>query len=823
MRHHGRVRPVKKFRPFIFILALFAVFPATPQAEYHFLGPVTGVDVLQDGLQLRCGEDLVRIQVVGEGMVRVRLGVGGKFLHSHSYAVLAEKRNLPRWNWNDFEDRVTLYTDSLIVEVHKNPCRISFFDGRKRLLNRDEPAFGMAWNGDEVVCFKELRPEEKFFGLGEKTGSLNKRGNFYSMWNSDVPGYRTNQDPLYQSHPFFMGLTGSGAYGIFFDNSYRSHFNLGASNDRFYSFGAEGGELDYYFLAGPTPRDVLRRYTELVGRMPLPPLWALGYQQCRWSYYPEAEVRRITRTFREKQIPCDVIYLDIHYMDGYRVFTWNPQRFRHPKRLLSDLEAEGFKVVTIIDPGVKDDPGYKVDRSGLQGGHFVKYPDGKVYRGQVWPGWSHFPDFTRPATRTWWGNWFRDMLQVGVDGFWLDMNEPSVWGQAFPDLVQFDDEGHRASHKKIHNVYGLEMARATYEGLLRIRPNERPFLLTRAGFSGVHRYAAVWTGDNVASFQHLELGIVMCQNMSVSEIPFVGTDVGGFAGTPTPELFARWIEFGAFTPFFRTHTSYNTPSQEPWSFGDDVEAISRRYISLRYRLLPYTYTAFFQTYRSGVPVMRPLFLDYWADPQSLSWTGQREYFWGDDLLVAPVFRQGAKFREVYLPEGRWFGFWNSRKYSGRQSVTVKTPLDVLPLFVRAGAMLPSRRTIQYVGEAPLDTLIWLAYPGKQMHGQVYLDDGKTLAYRRGEFRLDRWRGSFGPGKAELHFEHAEGKGSTSVRGQRIVFRAVSRAPVKLIWNGKVLPGRKQAGGHPAWRYDAEEKTLTTDLPYREGELTIRWK
>ncbi|MDZ7309578.1 MAG: DUF4968 domain-containing protein, partial [candidate division KSB1 bacterium] len=513
-------------------------------SQYQFLGNLTAIDFHEQGAVLRCGEDLVRLAFLAPDLARVTLAPHGRWQSGPDYALA--KTDWPGTTFTVAETatHVVLKTAALEVRIRRSPCRLAFYDAAGNLLNQDDEAFGLAWEGREVAVFKTLLPGERFYGLGEKTGGLDRRGSEWQMWNSDIPAYSDRTDPLYQSHPFFIGVRESRCYGIFFNNTHRSFFNLGAGNHRLYSFRAEGGALDYFFFAGATMKDILRRYSELVGRMPLPPLWALGYQQCRWSYFPESEVRQLARIFREKKIPADVLYLDIHHMDGYRCFTFDPQRFPDPRKLLADLRAQGFKVVTIVDPGIKVDPGYSVYDSGVQGDHFIKFPDGQRYIGDVWPGPSHFTNYTKPESRAWWGDLHKDFLDMGVAGIWNDMNEPAVWGREAPLLVEFDEEGRKVSIKKIHNVFGHLMAQATYEGLRRWRPQERPFILTRAGFAGTQRYAASWTGDNVATFEHLEIGIRICQSMSLSGIPFVGTDVGGFAETPTPELFVRWMQVG---------------------------------------------------------------------------------------------------------------------------------------------------------------------------------------------------------------------------------------------------------------------------------------
>jgi len=656
----------------------------------------------------------------------------GEFVPDFSYAVVRRDWPPVACQLSQDEDKVVLRTSELQVRVARDPCRVAFLARDGEPLCSEERTMGMTWDGPRVQCFKQMPPDELYYGLGEKTGRLNKRGRSWVMWNTDHPGYDAVTDPLYQSHPFFIALRGGNAYGIFFDNTHRTTFKFGAGTKAYYSFAADGGELDYYFIYGPSVKKILTRYTELVGRMPLPPLWALGYQQCRWSYYPEAEVRTLARTFRQKGIPCDVIYLDIHYMDGYRCFTWDTTRFPNPKQLIADLASMGFKVVVIIDPGIKVDPTYWVCAEGLAGDHFCRLPDGTLHVSEVWPGECYFPDFTRPATRAWWGGLYRGLVEDGIAGFWNDMNEPGVWGGTFPDIVQHTHNGYLVDHPAIHNVYGLEMARGTYEGVRTLRPEKRPFVLTRAGFAGVHRYAAVWTGDNVASWEHVGLALRMCLGLGMSGVPFVGFDIGGFEGSPSPELFTRFLQLGSLAPLCRNHTCYGTRDQEPWAFGDHYEEINTHSIRLRYQLLPYLYELFRQASLSGLPVMRPLLVEFQSDPAT--WELDDQFLVGDALLVAPVLSEGTRMRWVYFPVGEWYDFYSNQTFHGPARVMVEAPLERLPLFARAGAVIPMQESVNFVGERAADPLILSIYPSSGVTtDSLYEDEGEGFGYLQGEY------------------------------------------------------------------------------------------
>ncbi|MFN3763355.1 MAG: TIM-barrel domain-containing protein, partial [Anaerolineae bacterium] len=539
---------------------------------------------------------------------------------------------------------------------------------------------------------------------------------------------------------------------------------------------------------------LLERFTEETGRHPLFPRWALGYHQCRWSYYPEARVRRLARDFRETyRVPCDGIHLDIHHMDGYRVFTWDPRRFPDPAGLIADLHAQGFKVVTIVDPGVKADRKYRVFQDGLRQGMFCRYPDGRLFIGPVWPGNCAFPDFTDPRVREWWGDLHRGLLAAGVDGIWDDMNEPAIFGEddaTIPGPVRHSLEGAGGDHRRAHNLYGLNMARATAEGLARLAPDRRPFVITRSGWTGVQRYAAHWTADNRSDWASLRQTLPMVLNLGLSGIAFTGSDIGGFEGFATGELFTRWLQMSVFFPFCRAHTYFASPDQEPWSWGEPYLSINRDFIRLRYRLLPYLYTALWGCTQTGLPIVRPLLLAFQDDPTTHALDD--EFLCGDALLVAPVLEEGATRRRVYLPAGRWYDFWTDDVYEGPAWVEAEAPPERIPVFVRAGAVVPTGPEMDYVGQRPADPLTLHLYPpaeGQQMVSLLYEDDGETPAYRDGLYRLHRFTLlADGDGVVlEWTTEGAYDPGPRRV--EAVIHRGAGREPVRLE---EVVPGRNVA-------------------------------
>ena len=754
------------------LLATTAVllFSSSIQAQlYEAAGSVTSVKKENQEIRISTANAQVKISIYSPTVFRIQFSRTGAF-EDLSYAVVAK----PEPTRFDFSESsvCTLKTDSARLEFTRNPLRFRLFDAKGRLVNEDEPAFGTGWIGEEITTHKKLQEGERFMGLGEKTGPLNRRGEGYTNWNTDYFAYGTSADPIYQSIPFYIGQHKEVVYGLFLDNSYRSHFNFGASNDRFSSFMVEGGEMNYYLISHSCVAKIIESYTWLTGRMPMPPLWGLGLQQCRYSYYPDKEVIGIARTFREKGIPADAMVLDIHYMDKYKLFTWDKERFPNPKSMNDQLKSMGFHTVTIIDPGVKTEKGYLAYEDGLRENIFLKYPDGSNYSGQVWPGWCHFPDFTNPKARSWWGLKFKDLVSDGVEGFWNDMNEPATWGQRFPDLVEFDFEGRKSTHRQGHNVYGFQMVRASYEGTRKLLGDKRPFILTRAGYAGVQRYAAVWTGDNVSSDDHMMLGVRLLNSMGLSGVAYTGMDVGGFTGGASKELFGRWVSIGAFSPFFRIHSAVDTRESEPWSYGEKIEAINKNYISLRYRLLPYFYSAFAEAHRTGIPVQRSLAIQHTFNPRIYESRFQNQFYVGPSLMVCPV-ESNKELTRVLLPDANgWYYLYNDVFYAGGTEEMVESPIERLPVFVKAGSVLVLQSLTQNTGERPSDTLQIHVYQGvKSVPYSYYEDDGSSYSYESGGFYSRTI--ALLPGKRQVSFGKVEGTFASKFKKVKLVFHGFS--------------------------------------------------
>lgn len=710
---------------------------------YQSIGNCQQVEPLPCGANLIADNAELIITVYDHHIVRFQYRHSDRTWHNDhsdfSYSVVATPQEVS-FDLTDTDELLLLRTRDILIRIEKHPVRVSCYaTATGNLINADEPAFGTGWIGTEVVTYKQLQEGERFVGLGEKTGGLDRRGSAYTNWNTDYFGYPVNGDPLYCSTPFYIGIHNQTQYGIFFDNTHRTRFNFGASNKRFASFGATDGLMDYYFIYATNIAGILRGYADLTGYMPMPPLWSLGLQQCRYSYYPESRVLTLAQQYRQHDLPADVLYLDIHYMDEYKVFTWNKHRFPDPKGLTQRLRSMGFRLALIYDPGIKVEKGYTPYEKAAKKDLLVKYPDNTFYEADVWPGTCAFPDFTKPETRKWWGKQMEANVEEGISGFWNDMNEPASWGQDTPDLLSFDFDGQQASHRQARNIYGMQMARATYEGARKHLGNERPFVLTRAGYCGIQRYAVVWTGDNTSSDEHFLVGVRLVNSLGLTGIAFAGYDVGGFAGECSPELFARWIAVGAMSPFFRCHSMINTRDAEPWSFGEEVLDIARNYIKLRYRLMPYLYSAFYEAAIMGMPVARSLAIYHTHDPNVYDSAFENQYLLGSDLLICPVSSQQA-IAKVYLPKGTWYNLYDDTKHKGEQTIYCDTPKHRLPIWVRGGAILTMQTALPHLNNlSEADTLYVHLYKGNDDSAALlYEDDGTSYQYEKGNYCRRTW-------------------------------------------------------------------------------------
>ncbi|MCB9594661.1 MAG: DUF4968 domain-containing protein [Sandaracinaceae bacterium] len=639
----------------------------------------------------------VEVMLLADGVTRLRYLPLDADVPDRSFALVTPAAELAPATRidvgsDDASETLVICTERVTVRVAREGGRVTVADDEGRVLVDDvaDPA------STASAVVRATPADEPFYGLGEKTGGLDRRGRRWTFWNTDAydpdfGGYRPDQDPLYASVPFFVALREGVAYGVFTDVAHRLEIDLAVADPGEYRVESAGPSIDQYVIAGPRMQDVLRAYTGLTGRAPVPPRWSLGFHQCRWGYSPDARLEEIGAELRRREIPADALWLDIQHMDGFRSFTFDPAAFGDPEGLASRLEGQGFRLIVIEDPGIKVDPGWSVYDRARAGGHFLADASGTPYEGVAWPGPSSFLDFTSPSARALWSGEVAALAGRGVDGVWLDVNEPTVFPESggaaeiASDLVAAGD-GIPTTMAEARNVYALHEARATFEGLRAARPSQRPFVLTRAGYAGIQRYAAMWTGDAPSTWASLRQTPAMLMGLGLSGIPFAGSDIGGYSGNASAELFARWMEVGALSPFARAHVTHEVPDQEPWAFGQEVEDISRHRLRERYRLLPYLYALFAEAAQTGAPVLRPLVWEF-PDDAALRRVDDQMMI-GPFLMAAPILEEGATSRAVRLPAGRWYELDSGAIHEGPTSITVGATLAAAPLFVREGAILP---------------------------------------------------------------------------------------------------------------------------------------
>jgi alpha-glucosidase len=750
--------------------------------DYLIFERIDSVTETEHGLFGVLHRELLRIDLIRDDIVRVKISRGGAFDESPTFAVCVD----PLAESVDFrveraDGVVRLHTSAITVSLWLDPFRLDVHraDGSP-VVETAQDIDGRHWAyatlNDAFTIRRRCRQEDAVYGLGEKSGRHNRKGRDFTLWNTDVlDPYTTKEftagkpsgdprsdrtsvefDPYYVSVPFFyhQSYPGGAMAASFVDNGYRAGYDFSPPED--YRIQFSGGQYTEYIFAGPGMPEILSAYTWLTGRAALPPLWSLGYHQCRWFHYTEDAVEALARRHRDEQIPCDAMWLDIEYMDGYRVFTWNTDAFPDVGAMLKRLADDGFRVIAIVDPGVKYETGYWVFDQALARDVLCKTEHGDIYVGRVWPGITAFPDFVTDEARAWWGELNAAHVGSGLAGIWNDMNEPAT-GNIPPHAMRFGAGRH--SHERYHNQYALLMAMATTVGLREAMPDKRTFVLSRAGFAGIQRYAANWMGDNQSRWDHLWLSMPMAMGFGLSGQPFVGADIGGFQGNSNAELFLRWMQYGTLTPFCRNHSEIGNVDQYAWAWGDTVRDLVRDAIRLRYRLLPYLYATFVRATETGAPIQRPLVFDYQYDPTVRDIDDQ--FLLGPDLLVAPITTAGSTARQLYLPVGCWYDWYTGQQLAGATFVITPTPMDRVPLYARGGAVIPMwpEAPPSTAGYHPAAIELHLFVPADDGTHRSMLqeDDGLTFAANHGA----RYRTTFDvtrQGSLVTLVAHLEGDG-----------------------------------------------------------------
>ncbi|MDV5112539.1 glycoside hydrolase family 31 protein [Clostridium perfringens] len=662
----------------------------------------------------------------------VKVFIGDKYEESISTNGVVDDLGKGEFIVEEDSNFVIIKGTKVLTFVDKNTTEISFKDLEGNIINEDfQPSFK---DEEGNVYISKVNDCLAYYGLGEKGGDLNKKGCYTENFNTDDPETDDDSVTYYKTIPFYVALKEEATYGIFFDNSFRSYFDMGKEmGDRIF-FGAIGGQIQYYFIPGENIKEVVKNYTALTGRMEMPPLWSLGYQQCRFSYFSQEEVRELVKTFEEKDIPLDVVYLDIDYMDGFRVMTFKTPNFDDAAGLIGDLKEKGIRTITIIDPGVKVDEEYPVFKRGKEGNHFTKKLDGEMFIGAVWPGDSAFPDFSNKDCREWWKSELKKFIsEHGMDGIWNDMNEPCVFNNDHKTMLEtclHNSDNGVIEHKEFHNRYGFEMSRCSKEAQEELHPNERGFSMTRATYAGGQRYSSVWTGDNMSLWSQMRMSISMNANLGISGFSFVGNDVSGFGLDSSEELFIRWMEMGPFIPIFRNHSNMYTRRQEPWAFGPRAEKIAKKSIELRYELLPYIYDLYYISHKEGLPIFRPMIMEYEKDMNLLNM--REQFMLGENMLVAPVLYEGERSKTVYLPKGSWVNYFTMEKLQGGKWYKLPCELDEILVFVKEGSIIPTyNKKFRNVKERPKNILLKVF--GENAKGFHYNDDGHSMEYLEGKY------------------------------------------------------------------------------------------
>ncbi|MBN1330830.1 MAG: DUF5110 domain-containing protein [Candidatus Heimdallarchaeota archaeon] len=732
--------------------------------RWQAIGGIVTHKKLENSVLIHCENGFIEVKIITPSIWRVRAFHDTLPKYHKSWASREPDFNLKIKTVQEYgsltikEDKNVSSKNDLIIKVSEVDSTITFERINGDILHKDSEPISMSKRGSWIKTKKIALKKEYHVGFGEKTGKLIKNGRKMIFWNTDQTAYTVREDPLYQSEPLQISLREDGtAFGIFYDNYRYSVIKLEKTSTSKVNYYTEKGPLCYYVFAGPTLKDVSKQIGELNGKLPLPPKWVLGHHQSRWSYYPEEKVREVARNFREKEIPCDSIHLDIDYMDGFRCFTWNKERFPNPQKMVADLRDDGFKLIIMTDPGLKADPEWTIYQNCVAKDYHCKLANGNPYLGKVWPGKCIFPDFTSPAVRVWWGKLYKDYVELGIEGFWIDMAEPSIFDirRTAPFEVQHNMDGQPESHQYAHNVYGNAFAIATREGLDVLRKNKRTFIFGRTAYSGIQRYASTWTGDNYSTWKHLQQSIPMVLSMGLSGQPFVAVDIGGFTFDCKAELLTRWYQTGIFYPFCRNHSANATKPQEPWVFGEETEKIIKKTIEFRYMLLPYLYTILWEASKDGLPMMRPLFMEFPTDKETYNEKWHNSQFMvGDKLLIAPVLtklgkNQKAVTKKIYLPEGRWFDYWTQEYLSGGKEITREVTINQLPLFVKAGSTLPIGPIVPFVEKASEHPITLAIYPDNEIQGLAYFDDGDTKEFEEGNYNLLTIRGNDTPKKLSI--------------------------------------------------------------------------
>jgi alpha-glucosidase len=828
------------------LLKIFIVISGLQLAVCGLFAQVTGIGQVEywektgNGVSGITTNAYFQVRVYNDNIIRVTVSLA-KERDDFSYVlneglITGENEFVIKEDGNS----IRLTTSGIDMELEKIPAfRVIFRNKDGKVINEDVAGegFGTSYFGYRSTIYKKLFPDERFVGLGEVLGNLDHRGSAFTLNNTDTYKYGDPRMPMYVSIPFYIGIHDEEVYGLFYHNTYKTFFNFGISTPGFSSITAEGGDVDYFFIYDENIEKIIGHYTFLTGRMPLPPSWSLGYHQSRCSYFPQSNVKILAETFRAKNIPIDCIVLDADYLLEYEPFRINTQRFPDLPGLTSYLKSLDIEVTASVNPGIKVDSTYFAHSDGLEKDVFVKFFDGSLYTADIAPSTNNFVDFTNPKAREWWADNMRFLPENGIYGYWNDMNEPAVGGSYLPDNLLFDFDGRKANALEAKNLYGMLMARSSFESAVKYGGARRPFVLTRSGFAGVQRFAAVWTGDNMAKDDYLLGGTLLNTQLGLSGLAFVGDDIGGYIGNTTKELFIRWIEVGVFQPFARNHKEAFSNANEPWSYGEEAEAIAKEYIGFRYCMMPYLYSKFYECTRTGMPIVRSLCINDPFDKMVYDGLYQHQFLCGDAILIVPV-TSAEKVKKFYLPAGDWYDLYSDELLEGKQELTRECGLYEIPLFVKASSIIPMQSLVQSTKQKPSDTLFVHIYNGFNINSfEYYEDDGSTMDYQKGSYFKRTI--TFDPGKNQVVLSEPEGSYSSVFKNIKCVFHGFEKIEdvsvngkkveihgqiIKLLDGLRYLEDIYDPGYYKGIRQD-EERAGQLSLVFKDSNeiIKINWK
>ena len=720
-------------------------------------------------------------------IVRVDFHPSSSTIIDSSFIVIQDTSEIVSYTLVDFSDRLEISTQAMQIICQKFPVRISYKNSNGEVILSEPAAGGIAVNGNERIVNFILDNDDHFYGTGERGTELDKKGQSFYSFNTQIGGYSSPLETMNINVPFLANKKG---YAIYFDNTYPGYFDLGETNLSQFSYKVFGGEMSYYLIVAETIPDQLEKYTWLTGRQPLPPKWALGFIQSKYGYRNESAARSLVQTMRQKQIPCDAIVLDLYWFEYMGDISWDFVDWPNPFQMMQDFLNDGMKTIVITEPYIVE---YSSNFSTAISNNYFTFD--QQNNPVLIPNWwscgcnAGLLDLTNPSAKQWWWSKHPAFWGNELAGIWSDLGEP----EAHPETMNH----FLGSRDKVHNIFNFLWSQLLFEGINQIRPNKRVFNLTRSAFAGSQRYGIIpWSGDVAKEFGGLKVQLPMLLNMGMSGLAYHNSDIGGFCcGATTPELYVRWMQYGTFCPITRAH-GMDFQLTEPWGYGSEAEAISKKYISLRYQLLPYIYTMAYENYSNGMPLARPLFFEY-PDAEFLN-NYSDEYLWGDNFIVSPVVDEGLTHKDIFIPEGEWVDFFTDAVYQGPQNIVLEVPLDKLPLFVKRGSIVPMLPVMNYTDEFPADTLILTVYPaqGIEAYFSLYEDDGVSLDYQSGSFASTEFRQNISANdELNIIINPSLGNysGKLSERTYLSSIHHMGNMPTSVYKNGTLLSGRNSYG------------------------------